>query len=327
MAYEHLITADWHDVDVFTSVVDVVRSNTRARTGTWSFVLPAANDWAALNVVAAATKYVGFASYSTAASANAQHVFYRESTTEHLCIVLNTVSGTIEVRRGSESGTLLGSGGTIAIGRWYYIAIKGTIDNAAGVVEVWLDGIKVIDLSSQDTQNGGTATVNNIWWEQSAGTLASWYIDDIKVRDDAVPGVGGLVVKLPSADGGTNGWTPSAGDEYQCVDEAPPTFDDYISTDAATTNTLSNFAHAGLSAAAYDSIPCVAVVAKARLDDSGGANVRVVLNSNGTESDGSSTVLSTSEKYITHFVTADPDTSAAWTKAGVDAALFGVETI
>ena len=324
MAYEHLITADWHNKDVFTAVsANVARSNTYARTGTWSFNFPAVHD-AHLSVVAAATKYVGFGAYFLSDNANGNRVFFRESTTEHLCIVFNTVAGTIEARRGNETGTLLGSGGTISTNTWYYIGIKGTIDNSAGVVEVWLDGVKVIDLSSQDTQNGGTATVNNIWWEQGNANV---YIDDIKIRDDAVPSVGGLYVKVPSADGGTNGWTPSAGDEYQCVDEAPPTFDDYISTDVATTNTLSNFAHAGMSAAAYDSIDCVAVVAYAQLDAAGAGNVRMVLNSNGTESDGTSTVLSTSPKYISHFVTADPDTSAAWAKSGVDAALFGVETI
>jgi hypothetical protein len=37
--------------------------------------------------------------------------------------------------------------------------------------------------------------------------------------------------------------------------------------------------------------------------------------------------MSTTSKYVHAFTTVDPNTTAAWDKAGVDACNFGVETI
>ena len=325
MAYEHLITADWHDKDVFTSAGGpVARSDTTARTGTWAFLLPNGTN-ISQSVVAAATKCIGFGFHLPSSDNDGYRLFYRESLTEHLCFLFNTASGTIEARRGSESGTLLGSGGTITTNRWYFVGIKATIDNAAGVVEVWLDGVKVIDLSSQDTQNGGTATVNNFQWFVTGAN--DMRIDDIKVRDDAVPGVGGVDLYLPSADGSDTGWTASAGNRFQCVDEAPATYTDYVSTDVATTGTKSTFAHAGMTAAAYEAIDCVCVAAVAKLDGAGAGNVRSIVKSNATYANGSAVAMSTTSKYVHLFTTVDPNTAAAWGKAGVDAVNFGVETI
>jgi len=323
MAYEHLITPDWHDTDVFTDS-EASRSTNNPRTGSYSFE-HSSTEQTILSVDSAATKGFGFGWYVTTEHATNARMELRESTTVHVSVHANTIDGRIDVKRGGS--TLLGSSanGSISTNQNFYISGLVTIHDTTGSVVIYIDGDEVINESNIDTKNGGTGVIDNMHWYSTFGMV--YYIDDIKVTTDAAPGMGGLYVQLPNADGSTNGWTPSAGDEYECVDEAPPTFTDYISTDAGTVNTLSTFTHAGLSLSAYDSIPCVAVAGFAQLDASGAGTVRMVLDSNGTESDGTSTTLSTSGQYIHHFVEQDPDTSAAWTKAGVDAVEFGVETI
>lgn len=326
MAYEHLITADWHDRDIFTAynAGDTARSNTVARTGSYSFRSQGANSYT-LGVSSNATKYLGVAFYATSSSATMMSIRFSESATDHVTIVANTLAGTIEARRGSQTGTLLGSGGSITTNRWYFLGIKVTVNDSTGIVQVYLDGAEIFNLTSQDTKNGGTTgEIDTLYFNAQSSYV---YFDDIKVRDDAIPGVGGINVYLPAGDGGDVAWTGSAGSDWECVDEAPATYTDYISTDAATTGTKSTFTHPAMAAAAYDSIDCVCAAAVVKLDASGSGNARAIVESNGSYGNGETVALSTSTKYLHSFQTVNPDGGGAWTKATVGTAEPGVETI
>lgn len=324
MAYEWIVTPDWHDTDVFTSLTgSISRSTTTARTGVYSFGL-AGNRALNMAVSSSDTKYAGFGFYATSNSTTMSFMRFREGTTTHVTIVANTVTGTIDAKRGEQTGTLLGSGGSISANKWYYVGVKVVVDDSVGIVTVNLNGVEVIALTSQDTQNGGTGVIDNLsLWSGTEYT----YFDDIKVRTDSIPGVAGLFVKVPTANGTDTGWTPSAGSAYECVDEVPATNADNIYTDVSTTGTKSTFIHGGLTATAYGSIDCVCVAAKAQLDDTGSGNIRTIIESNGSYGSGSSVALSVSPLYVHLFQETDPDTSAAWTKTGVNAAEPGVETI
>lgn len=325
MAYEWLLTADWHDRDAFTSynVFDSARSNTTARTGSWSFRSQGADAYV-MGVASNATKYLGVGFYASAAAPTHVQILFREGGTAHVTIVGNTIAGTIEARLGLSNGTLLGSGGTIAINGWYFLGIKVTVHDSTGIVQVYLDGVEILNLTSQDTQNGATGVIDNILLQTPSGYV---YWDDIKVRDDAIPGVGGIYVYVPTGDGADAAWTGSAGNDWECVDEAPATYGDYISTDVATTGTKSTFTHAAMAAAAYDSIDCVCAAAVAKLDAVGSGNTRAIVKSSASYGNGASVALSTTTKYLHAFQTVNPNGGGAWDKTAVGAAEPGVETI
>lgn len=324
MAYEWFVTADWHNVDVFSaSQSSPPRSNTTARTGSYSFEMGNARAfW--MGVSSNATKYAGVGIYVTAASPSAFRINFLESSIAHVCIVINTTAGCIEVRRGSETGTLLGSGGVITTNRWYFIGIECTVHNSTGIVTVNLDGVQVIALTGQDTQDAGTGVINSVQLISGTNTC---YSDDIKVRDDAIPDIGGIYVYVPTGDGADAAWTGSAGSDFQCVDDVPATYTDYIATDVATTGTKSTFTHAAMAAAAYDSIACVCSAAVAKLDASGAGNARAIVKSSASYGNGASVALSTTTKYLHVFATVNPDGGGAWDKTAVGAAEPGVETI
>jgi hypothetical protein len=129
-----------------------------------------------------------------------------------------------------------------------------------------------------------------------------------------------------TADGADTAWTASAGDDYQCVDEIPATFDDYISTDVSVNATKGTFAIGDLSFTP-DSISVVAVYAKAQLDEAGVGSIRAIVKSSASYGNGATEGLDTTAEWVKGFFETDPATSAAWNEAGVNAAQAGVETV
>ena len=63
-------------------------------------------------------------------------VFYGDSgVTLHIVVIRNQTTGFLEIRRGSTSGTLLGTGTQpIAVNQWNYIEVSATISDTVGEV-------------------------------------------------------------------------------------------------------------------------------------------------------------------------------------------------
>src|SRR5262245_29380801 len=83
--------------------------------------------------------------------------------TRHVSLCVSA-SGQLSVRRGTSSGTVLGteSGATFAtVSTFHYVELKAVLSDTVGTVEVRVDGAAtaVISLTSQDTKNAGTKTV------------------------------------------------------------------------------------------------------------------------------------------------------------------------
>lgn len=151
------------------------------------------------------------------------------SSTNQVTIGLDS-SGVLEAFRGTVTGTLLGASAIpLSINTYYYIECKVTIDNAAGVVNVRVDNATHINLTAQDTDNGGGAAVDQISiGGGGAGSAANIDFDDLYVCDTSGSanndflGDCRVVVLVPDGAGSSSQWTPSAGSNFQCVDDNPP---------------------------------------------------------------------------------------------------------
>lgn len=271
----------------------------------------------------AATMYTKAGMYLSDAGQDYKIRFF-EGATNHVTIRLNTSTGKVAAYRADS--TLLGEADAgITTNRWMCIETKVVISDTTGIVEVKVDGISKLALSSQDTQNGGSGYVTVVDWSVYALSGRTFYIDDIVIRSDGWPGVGGVYVLAPNAAGDTSDWTASAGNPYECVDEVPPTFTDYLYTDAATTETVHLLNLAALPGAA-DSIAGVGVMAYAKLDAAGTGSLRCKLKAGSTTANGADVGLSTSAQWVTAYWAVNPDDSAAWETADIAALQIGVET-
>lgn len=234
--------------------------------------------------------------------------------------------GHLLVRRGAATGTIIATASApIAAGVWHYLEIQVSISDTVGYAIVRCDGVELINVNGQDTRNGGTlTTVSTV----NLGSFGGCLYDDLYLCD--VTGLtynsflGDRVVRAgrPDGAGATTGLTPSAGSNYQCVDEDPWTTTDYVSgttgTDTYTVADVSGFA----------SVDAVQAVAYASKTDAGARTLRTVMRSNlGTQVESSDLPLTTTVSVVQGPIRqVDPD-SAPLTQTLVNTAQYGVKVV
>lgn len=238
--------------------------------------------------------------------------------------------GTLQMKRGGSVGTSVGSASASAlVGNVYqYVELKVTISDAAGSYELRVNGVTWLSGSSVDTKQTANATANGMGISNIVGSGGANY-DDMYAFDGSgsanIDFAGDVKVTtlLPSGAGTTTGWTPSAGSNYQCVDETTANGDtDYVSTSTATTK--DTYAFGDLSGT--PNVKAVAVALHARKDDAGTRTAVTVVRHSSTDYDGGTTQSFTSSylQYRENYDT-NPGTASAWTYTDVNNAEFGVK--
>ena len=128
----------------------------------------------------------------------------------------------------------------------------------------------------------------------------------------------------PDGAGDTTQWTPSAGSNYQNVDEGGLLDEDttYNSTSDDADQDLYTFANL---AGAVTTVAGLQIMVEPRVD-AGSMDVSTVVKTGTTTSVGSpSTITSTVYVTTTRLLEEDPDTAAAWIPSGVNGAQFGIK--
>lgn len=229
---------------------------------------------------------------------------------------------------GLGNVTLVGTSSTVALqsGVWAYLEVRMKCDDSAGTCTVRVNGVEVLVDTGLDTMWQSTSLTRCAIGTDEAGPLD---IDDLVVMDTTGSlnnsFLGDVTVSAiyPSGAGATSGWTPSAGSNYQCVDETAPNDDtDYNAT--ATLDAVDTYAMTNCSAGAV--IKAVQLLASVRKEDVGAANIKLVTRSGGTDYLGTEIGISTTAyAYVREVREVDPATSAAWTESGFNAVEFGMK--
>lgn len=214
------------------------------------------------------------------------------------------------------------------IGSYHYLEYKVTIDNSSGSFEVKVDGETILSDTGVDTQasanssgnrlmvyfiNDSLTLVDDLYVCNSLGSTNNDFLGDCKVE-----------TILPSGAGANTNWTPSAGSNYECVDDVPANDDtDYVST--SSTGSIDTYDFPNLSSSS-GTVYGICQYLHARKADAGSRTLKSVIRSGGTNYPNSNN-HSIGDNYAEYFdiVEQDPDTSSAWTISGVNAAEFGVE--
>lgn len=240
---------------------------------------------------AAATCVCGFAMLPTSFALGTgipQFSFYSSGTVRQLTVMINS-SGMIEARKGTNTGTLLGtsSGHTpIALNDWPHIQVKALLHLTTGSVQVKLYDITVLTVSgvSTSTVTGSVTQVGFLCAQGNAIRMDDLYVCDI-VDATATQGqpnndfLGDLRVAalFPSAAGDTTQWTPSTGTNFSTVDETPPNTTDFVSTSTSGNRDLYQTAD---PASTVGTVFAVQQSLYASKTDAGSAPLRPVLKEN-----------------------------------------------
>ena len=216
----------------------------------------------------------------------------------------------------------------LQVGVWAYIEIQMKVSATVGTCTIRINGNGVTAQTGLNTL-GAVAALTRIGIGGLATSAGACHYDDVVVMNTAGSlnnsFIGDVTVSAiyPSAAGNSSGWTPSAGSNYQCVDEAAPNDDtDYNAT--ATLNAKDLYAFADAPAGA--DIRAVQVLAAVRKGAEGPGQVKLVTRSSSTDYDGAAKGIGgTSYSYVREVLETDPATAAAWSESGFNAAEFGIK--
>jgi hypothetical protein len=238
-------------------------------------------------------------------------------------------SGAVEVRRGLQSGTVLGTSDTavFSVGVWAYLEMKYIIDDTNGGVWVKVNGADVLRLGAYaispttlDTRNAGTAGIIDQWQignPASTDTFNPAYgFDDLYMLDltgvepynDFLGSV--RVLELtPDAAGASAQFTPSAGTNHEAVDEVPGHDGNttYVESGTAGHRDLYN-----LTTATVSSVLAVKTIAVARRTDAGPTELELSVRSGSTTGDSTPKLLADTFGEHAHTFLINPDTTNPW---------------
>lgn len=234
--------------------------------------------------------------------------------------------GAVEVTRNT---TVLGtsSAGVISAATYVYVELKATINDSTGSYEVRVNGANVLSGTGADTRNGGTGVITQV---NVNAAIANIRVDDFYICNTSGSAnndfLGDVRVDayLPNGNGNSSQMTGSdadSTDNYLLVDDSAPDGDStYVQSSTAghkDTYTFADMSHTP------STIHGVQVNMIAKKDDAGARSIASVVRSGGTDTDGTTQALSTSYLDYMQIIEQDPNTSAAWTKTGFNAAEFG----
>ncbi len=233
--------------------------------------------------------------------------------------------GTLKAYRGvTLVGTTVSS---LTTATWYYVEFKVYVHNSAGTVDINVNGASWLSLTGIDTAQASIA-YHTAFRLHSPSLNTSWddvyFLDATGSENNDLLGNRQVVAIYPGSAGDSTDWTPSAGSNYQNVDEGALLDEDTTYNETSTDNHQDLYNYGNLPAS-VSSVDGIQINFDGRVT-TGSMDVSAVIKTGTTTSVGSAVTV-TSTDYITTVRVAeqDPDTAAAWIPSGVDGAQFGVK--
>lgn len=284
--------------------------------------------------LASAVTDVWFGGAAQISSGSTGVILYRfnSSIGIEITIGINT-DGSIYAQRG-DFVTSLGSSAagffTPFTGTWHWVETHIVFSGTVGVVEIWVDGVRALNLTGQNTKqnSGATGLISATYGSLSSSVTWNW--DDIYITDTtgSAPlngrlGDSRIDTVVPSSDASPNNGTISTGaTHWGVVDELQYNTTDYTDI-TATTGQEERFGVTGVSGT-VGTVYGVKVLAWNEKTDAGAASAKLEVVSGSSVGLGASFNPTTTWAQNSAIFPTDPSTSAAWTAAEIAAMKIGV---
>lgn len=313
-------------VDVFDIVNGIVSSTTRARGGNRSFYFDNHSQYGQKNLGSGIDElYFRWAVYPEGFGSGTGYALIFQALDSAAAIQISITANTanqLSVRRGSDGGTILGtSGAGLTLNKWHVIELWLKIADSGGEAELKINGVLEVDFNG-DTKQTAIADMQHIKWQ--SGTTGSrfypCYVDDIAINDttgaqqNSWIGRGTILGFVPDGAGNYAQFTPSAGSNYQNVEEVPPD-DDTTHNEDNVVDQKDSFTMGDIGA--IGSISAVCWWARAKMVD-GTGNLARLLRIASSDYQGSDLGLLTSYAYVFDILELNPDDSQPWEQADVN---------
>ncbi len=308
-------------------------SSTQARTGTYSLRFPTGvteyTYWGRFRFTPRNEYYMQFPIFFGAFPSSGDNHFFNflSPTGATLLGVLQKTNGAFELYTGNYANLVATTPAILDVNRWIVMQFHFKIADSNGVFRMKWDN-EIIAEYEGDTQVGTQDEVASVLIYQPRAASSYVYFDDIIInntlgnRNNSWPN-GARVYRLVVNGAGTYAqWTPSAGSNYQCVDETPPSLADFVKpTDV---NQIDNYTFADLSD--VDQVSGVVLELWGETVGNPAINaVRPFLRLDDVDYAGSATGLSTTFGPTQFLYDIAPDGSA-WTVSKVNAVEAGMKS-
>ena len=245
----------------------------------------------------------------------------------HLKFYVNS-SRLIEVRNNANGLLATSSGHTLEGLTWYFIEIKATIHDSTGSVIIKIDGDEVLNVIGVNTLNGSNAYVGGIYL--SGARDVHTYFDDLYCLDTTGAKNNDFLGDIrvdpirPNGAGTYSQFTPSAGNNYENVDEDFPD-DDTTYNDGSNVADKDSYAMESVPDPVSTTIHGVKSQITARKTDAGTRKCKILTRAGTTDDLGDEITLSDSFVTYTSLLEDNPDDSLAWEDADVNSVEMGME--
>jgi len=272
------------------------------------------------NVTAAAEYYLSFLFRITLSYGTYSLCQFRYNTNILVDIRRNVSTGVIEVYRGT---TLIASGSALSLNAVYHIQVRANIHDTTGIVQVKINDLLDVDFSG-DTKPGTDTQINSIVLGQTSAGNNTQQFDDVVIDGSIWPGRTYIQAIRPTGAGNSTQWTPSAGSNWDCVDEIPASDVDNVVTNA---NDQVDLYAAGNLVGTIDSVVCVQIQTRAVKEGAATPqNLALGVRTGATDYFSSDKIIPTTARSVSHIWAQNPNTAAAWTKIEVDEAEIGIKS-
>ncbi len=242
--------------------------------------------------------------------------FLDDSNNRHVNLEIST-AGAIVAKNGD--GTTLGSTavGLLRANIWSTIEIKVVVDDSAGVVLIKIDSTEVLNLTGEDTRNGGTAEVGRVAFSPNGD------IDDIvcwtAASGDSLPGAHRVAPLRPSSDSAVQ-FTRSAGSvNAELLDEIGAD-EDTTYVESSTVTDVDRLIMANYSGSG--TIAGIRKIIQAKVTDIGVRKMKFSELDGATNRDGTEFQLFTNYNWFDEVDITKP-TGGAYTQADVNSMRWG----
>lgn len=214
---------------------------------------------------------------------------------------------------------------------WHYVELQVTQGSGNGVLSVRVNGVLAIQMSAQDTIQGGgqlltaflgaipgqscplTLDVDDFYIADTSGTINNTFLGDVRV--DALK---------PQADGSLNQWTvtPSGTAAWEAVSDE----DEATNISAPNIGLRQSFDVEPLPVMATPAIFGVQLTLLARKTDAGLGKVKGLVVSGAQTAVSPDVILQEQQAWQCALFERNPNGNVQWTEAAFNAAEFGVES-
>lgn len=230
-----------------------------------------------------------------------------------------------------------GNNGTwLATNMWPFYDIQRTIlievrykpaTDGTGVLVLKINGREVINYTGQNSDTAGPVSHIHIGWLSIAFWKSHFCISDIIIDDAGFPGLSYTTSMNPSAAGNSAQWSPSSGSNWDCVNDVPASFGDFIQED--TNDQLDLYTMGNPSfVPEQGAIKNLSVCAVNKVVGSPTANkIKMALRTNSTNYSGTAKTPGSdaAPSRVQEIWATNPNTSSAWTESDLDSLEAGVK--